>query len=56
MNAQQDTKQLSSGSETEKAREGEIYFSERMEREREGERGKGRLLCKGRDLWEMYFV
>lgn len=37
MNAQQDTKQLSSGSETEKEREGEIYFSERMERERERE-------------------
>lgn len=44
MNAQQDTKQLSSGSETEKAREGKIYFfflqgwSEK-DREREGRGG-----------------
>lgn len=53
MNAQQDTKQLSSGSETEKEREGKIYFSDRLGQEKEEESGSGRLLCKGRDLCEM---
>lgn len=37
VNPQQDTKQLSSGRE--KDRGGNIYFSERMEHEKEGERG-----------------